>query len=424
MTRDELVDHICVSTGYNETDDIAACRKFAKQRDQMIYDSALWKSALVIVPISVDPTNNLDHAAGVVLLPEVISRAVALRSTVNAIRVNALEEYYRVDLDKFAEQSNPFEFSPMSPTWLTVRPKSDYWEIQELNHVIPSHADLSCAVGDLIKFVNDTGQQINIDDTTQAIQNVPDGETVYFEATNTTIRFNLSIGSDNSVITKVYIGSSLLTNQSPGPSSVVVIASSTPSSDTQPAKVIWRDAAGKRYEVNQALPITLTPDDDAGYFDIEAIFKPTTTGTVSVTLKSVPEASNIQTAYLVEVVLETLAATATRTASYQRLRLFGMPTQSVTLNALGKGKYQPLDYATQEPFLRNAENVLIAYTRGDLLRRGGENGNAQTAYQEAGQLLQQLKDLEAYQEANNQRIQPDGGYGPEFGLGPYTRPYF
>jgi hypothetical protein len=159
----------------------------------------------------------------------------------------------------------------------------------------------------------------------------------------------------------------------------------------------------------QNWPVTLTPTDAGSRFWVTAMFKPVTQGAITATIAGVNYA---------------LAAADTRSPSYQQIRVFGMPTQATTLRILGKRPYQALDYGTEEPFLRNSENCLIAFTRGDLLRRGGENANAQLAFQEAAAMLQELKDVEAVQAANNQRIMPDSGYGPEWGFGPYTRPYF
>lgn len=113
-----------------------------------------------------------------------------------------------------------------------------------------------------------------------------------------------------------------------------------------------------------------------------------------------------------------LDADETSSPRYQRLRLFPRPTADLTLKVLGKAKYEPLEFDQQEPALRNCTNALLAYMRGSLRRRGGENGAAQLEFAEANALLEQVKQIEALQAANNQRFLPEEGYGPEHGLGP------
>lgn len=410
MTVADLVDHICTSTGYSDTDDQAACRKFILARDRMIFDGSLWKDSLVMVPIALDPTNNLDHAAGFVLCPEVVDNVVAVRTTANAVRINALEFYYGFDLDRFADMGNPFEFSILSPIWFTVRPAANPWVSQPtVNQTF--HRELNCSVGDVFKFVNDTGELINV--STPGLSNVfgrvAAGDTFYFSAPTTQVWFNYTTSPFNPI--NVY-KRTLVPYQSTGPGASLVITSGA--GDTGNIKVIWRDQAGKRYTTVAALPsVTLTPDDGAGYFEIEAIFKPVTTSDLTLTLTDITG---------VPVSLATLSKTATRSPSFQRLRLFGIPNTAVTMNILGKGKYLPLDMDSQEIFLRNSENVLIAFVRGDLLRRGGENGAAAAAYTEAEALLSALRDGETVQSANNVRITPDDGFGPNWELGPYTWP--
>lgn len=325
MTRDELVTFICTSTGYGEPDDIAACQTFLIARDRMIYDSALWKDALVMVEIAVDPVNNPDHAEGIIFLPEVIARPVAVRTLENAVRVTDLGQYFRIDPDQFARTGQPFEFAIMNPAFYVFR------------HYASGAYD-----------VNSIGLAL------------PDG--------------------------------------------AAGIAST--------ARVVWRDQDGNRYTTNCAVGNVLNfPDGStqlsSGRIEIEAIFCQANTGGIG--LFAYDQGHSPPRVFL-NVVLD---SAATRSPSYQRLRLFGMPTVATTLRVLGKSKYQPLDYATQEPSLRNSENALIALTRGDLLRRGGENGSAMQAFQEGTALLQQLKDLEAVQAASNSRIIPESGYGPD-----------
>lgn len=445
VTLLELIANVCTATGYLEDDDKAACRTFLTQRDRLIYDSALWKDSLVMCPVAVDPVNNADHAEGLVLLPEAIGRPVAVRTAENAVRVNGLETYFRYDADKFAETGTPFEFSIMPPAWFTVRPVAD--PFTHTNVVVPAYAfsvvdnipgapvgifdvlgsTVNLTVGKVYQLKaasTMSGYIIKSDDGNFELEKLvrtTAGQTVYFTATSDQVMF---LGPDDGHLSGDFHEVGLyafdgnldkieLTTRfkSSGAGSTLKLEGDVDAI----VRVLWRDSKGEKYNTTGKLPLTLVPNDDAGFFEIDAVFKSSTNAPLTITLIDGTGVTCLQA---------TLAAAATRSPTYQRLRLFGIPSTAVVLKVLGKAKYDPLDFDTQEQTIRNSENCLLAFGRGDLLRRGGENGAAQLAFQEAAALLQQLKDVEAVQAANNQRIIPDSGYGPEWGIGPYIRPYF
>jgi hypothetical protein len=170
---------------------------------------------------------------------------------------------------------------------------------------------------------------------------------------------------------------------------------------------VWRDEAGKRYEQTGSIPQTLTPDDNAGYFEIESIYKSTTIGTVSATLNDADGSTSV---------IGTMPPTATRTPSYQRVRLFDTPSQAFVLKVVGKVKCDTLDFDNQEPTLRGCENVLIAFAQGDMLERERQYDKAQAMFAEAAMLLEQLKRIEVVQQAHNVRIIPQYGFVSEYDL--------
>jgi hypothetical protein len=417
MTRDELVTFICTSTGYGEPDDIAACQTFLVARDRMIYDSALWKDSLVMCEIAVDPVNNADHAEGIVFLPEVIARAVAVRTAENAVRVTDLGQYFRIDLDQFARTGQPFEFSILNPAWFVWR------GTQALQ--------LVTAVGDTapIKIVwrDELGKRFSRSLLNGALLAA---NAVVGAVKNGVLVSGAGEAEANGFLLKqaaTYAGRPLYLGGTASYLGAGVFAGAGPQLHWDPDFNLWSLGAvfggpgfGDAYTSadNVATPDLVTtwayasdpthpplPTVIATYpgrLEIEAMFKPATTADVS-----------LDPSLTGDIAGGTLATTDTRSPSYQRLRLFGMPTVATTLRVLGKAQYEALDFATQEPGLRNSENALIAFTRGDLLRRGGENGAAGQAFQEGTVLLQQLKDLEAVQAASNSRIIPDSGYGPD-----------
>lgn len=125
MNLTTLVERAGLESGYNDTDDIAAGKKFARHWDEHIHNYALWKDALVVVEVAVDPTTNEDHAEGTVYLPDIVDRVVAVRSTERAILIQGQEHYYRMDYDTFTQSGEPIEFMILPPAWFKWRVPSD-----------------------------------------------------------------------------------------------------------------------------------------------------------------------------------------------------------------------------------------------------------------------------------------------------------
>lgn len=414
MNLSELVNFVCTATGYIEGDDQAACRTFLLARDRMIYDAALWKSSLVMANIQLDPTSNLDHAEGIVMLPEEFQRPVGVRTGDNAVRVNAVENYFRFDADKFIETGTPFEFAEIQPllaVWRGISAIVIACDLGEANVAIKvvwrdgniiktSEFTLQAnGVGNVKYLVPAGSREIVIDAGGEADANGSyafDTASGFWKNAN---GYNLAVEGAYWIL------------RTPDRSAIVYFA---PISTN-----VWQGVGSFSPSggATGALPAPTAAFPDAARAEILAVYKPATQAPVLVGYSGADGS-------LSGTVLATIESDALMSPSFPRLRLFGIPSVAVALRVLAKAKYQPLADDRQEQTLRNSENCLVAFARGDLLRRGGENGAAQLAYQEASALLQELKDLEAVQAANNQRIIPDQGYGPEWGLGPYIRPYF
>jgi hypothetical protein len=318
MNLATLVERACLESGYNDTDDVAAAAKFARHWDEHIWNAALWKDALVACDVAVTPGSNDDHAEGIVFLPEVIDRVVAVRTAANQILVQGQEHHYRMDYDSFTAEGAPVEFHILPPAWFTWHADADYIYIR-------SRTDADAEEIIHVSWVDGLGRK-----TTQTF----------------------TIGSHTQ------------------------LAPETP-------------PTGKVTVLRVAKPTTTAPI---------AVYDPTT--------------------ILDDQAGNALVLSDDHSPLYQRLRLLPIPTADLTLKVLGKAKCEPLEFDQQEPALRNCTNALLAYIRGSLKRRGGENGAAQLEFAEANALLEQVKQIEALQAANNQRFLPEAGYGPEHGLGP------
>lgn len=128
MNLADLTNYVTVKSQLIETDDQAACQLFLSKRYELIFNSYLWKDALTMVNVPVDPINNLDNANGVVLLPTQIDRLVGIRTPNNSVRIQGLEHFYRIDWDAFCPNPQSFqgfcpsEMSILNPIWFSARP--------------------------------------------------------------------------------------------------------------------------------------------------------------------------------------------------------------------------------------------------------------------------------------------------------------
>ncbi len=421
MNLADMASYVCSKVNQTETDDVAACKTFLRRRYESVLNDQLWKDSLAMVSVSVDPAN-ADNAAGVVVLPELIDRPIAVRGPNNSVVVNPLERYFRIDLDMFLRTGTAFEMALLSPAWLTVRPDTSLW-VDVTSSLATNDGvlwTLAISAGQIFRITNSGTSAFTVHDLLFTVNTLCNpGDTIIVSgAVDTPLKFTWTDFSHAIFLGTVerLSASTLPTNTSTGPNTssnnpntTVTIASSD-AGDTNKIKIIWRDQAGKRYEQTGALPQTLTPDDDAGYFEIEAIFKPTTTGTVTVTLNDTSGLTST---------LGTLAPTDTRTPAYQRIRIFDMPAadaSAVVLRVAGKVKCDQLDFDNQEPVLRDCENILLAFAQGDMLERERRYGQAQAMFAEAVAHLEQYKKRETVQQAYNKRIIPQFGYGGDWQL--------
>lgn len=122
-----------------------------------------------------------------------------------------------------------------------------------------------------------------------------------------------------------------------------------------------------------------------------------------------------------------ILATETRMQKYQRVRLFPRPTSAISIRALVKRKYLPITDDYEEPRLRQAENVLIAYATGDMLRRSNKFGMANEAYAEGAALLAKLENIEFFQQAQRMQLVPEiegSGFGSDVDFAGGTKGYW
>lgn len=170
----------------------------------------------------------------------------------------------------------------------------------------------------------------------------------------------------------------------------LTIACTNEGDNNSSVKVRWIDENTELQ--NTVVQITTVPVSIGNGFVVEAFTKNTSTGTV--------------TLYADGVAVITLQPSATSAEPFHRIRLVQKPIQDFTLRVLAKKKFSPLILDTDEPFLLDVDNCLIAFGQADMLERQRQYGKSQAKLTEALGLLEQIAKIEMEQQASNPRLIP------------------
>ena len=397
MNLADLTSYICTKGQMTGTADRAAAKLFLSKRYELIYNSYLWKDSLVMVDVTVDPAD-ADNAEGIVLLPEVIDRVVAIRTADRSVRVRGLEDYYRIDADQFARTGSAFEFSLLSPVWFIWR---GYHGL-----VIQAAEAGDNSVEMLVTWRDETGARF--------VQKLKHGDKLSYpipaDALTTTVT-----GCGQSDVNGTYVtpgkinGKPYFTKggvtliQWDGSKwklySLTMLAYAYESA----AAVATPDLVTNWTAINGApnpLPLFSAFAGAVRRFEVESVFKPTTTNIMILNAQFNGDSAG-----------GIIGATDLKSPSYQRVRLFSIPSVATTLKVLGKKKFEPLTFDQEEPAIKNLDNCLLALALGDLWARRRQMGKAAMFYQEGAALLKELALLETVQAAHNTQFLPDGGAG-------------
>lgn len=327
MNIADLAALVCETVRKPDSDSLSACKNYLKQRDQMLWDGNLWRDSLVMLSTSLDPDATFDVANnplvatnGVVLLPRLIQKVLAIRKTSGPVPVQVLERFFMDSLDAFNQTGEPVEFSLLSPVVLQLAEETFFWAWT---------GGASVAV-----------QSKCYDSSTQMYGRV-----------NATVTTPTNIGY----------------------TAELVDVTKAPQGD------------------NYVLSLGYGPNSNS-----------------ITTFDSVPPL-------------------ATRATPRQRIRLLPAPTKSLSLRVLGKQRYDPIVSDYEEPRLALAENVLIAYATGDMMRRSNKFGMANEAYAEGAALLGKLENIEFFQQAQRMQLVPEiegMGFGQDVGSNGSTKGFW
>lgn len=421
MNRSEIVDFCTKKTQLVQTDDVEFAQLATSRRYELIYNAYLWKDSLVMVQMPFDATTDADNAEGILVLPQMIDRVVAIRSQTQSVRVQELEYYYRIDYDAFSQgTTNVYgaaaEFSILSPIWFVWRgyaglsvlysdPNTDTLPIlvtwrdvkgiqfrQQLNN------------GNLI---SSTPATIGDDDPRVIIVSgagTADANGVYTGTGAIGAQYTQVANSNYFIVWTGAVWRISFDTQSPlGIKKLYRVPDTTGNPPVYSTG--WIQEGGDS-------PVPTTAEGVNTRIEIASVYKPVTVGTVTL----VPQVTGDDAG-------GSLATTDTASPSYQRVRIFQIPSAALTLNVLGKMPVSPLTYDQEVPQIRNIDNCLIAFVCGDLLQRARQYGKAQVMYQEGAALLKELANLETVQAANHTQFIPDNGMGDAY-FGPGQSGYW
>jgi hypothetical protein len=386
-----------------DTDDVAAAQMFLQRRLEMIWNSALWRDSLLEATLTINPddTTTLSDSywiseRSVLLLPAAIEKVIAARLNTNILEASSLESYYRTDTDWLDYQGTPFEFQVLKPVVM------EWASAQMLSAFDTNAADSSAVPAISCNFSYS-----------------PDGVTIS----------NGTWGMSGNA-TPIATALQLFTFSKPVTQGNVML--SIPGADLVPSGAIYPKSTDE-YDVSGLLTpgaaylIKWGPNDTYFNYGVSAdnstqIHNPGGGGTSIFTYPAgatyavlgVGDSDNTPVTATISPLrcAVTVQAARNNAPMHQRIRLTEAPTVSTNLRVLGKGKCPILGPYDSTP-ITNAEPALMAFARGDLLLRQRQFGKAALAQQEGASLLKELVENEAFQQAGEFRIQPDGGFGSD-----------
>jgi hypothetical protein len=411
MNLTDLANHICQQCGMNDKDDVSAAKMFLQRRLEMIWNTQLWRSSLIEATLTVNPDGTTTLAdtvwipsRGTLLLPTAFDSVLAVRQDAHAMNVASLESYYRTDTDWLNMQGDPTEFQILRPAVAEFPTPINLFA----NGAGGSYAFTASADG----VTNSSGTgKAGIQENAASLGAF---QVVYTFTGSTTAKLDYGIAVINippSLGGFEYQGAVQLSALFADNNSVTVAD--------------WSNQDGSLKSAFSVLP----PD----CVSVGGVYADFFAGNQSVPANSLvldmnvftgaagpgPNAAAAFSHSFVPLLPANYSATQNALPVHQRIRLTTNPQLAVNLRVLGKMACPILGDYDSAP-INNVEPCLMAYARGDMLLRQRQNGKAQLAAQEGASLLAQLARSEAFQTANNFRIQPDGGFGADSPL--WTQP--
>jgi hypothetical protein len=412
MTKLEMANFICGKVNQTDPEDIEACKGFLSRRHEMLWQDQLWKDSLVeyrqtLDPVAANytPASNYLPTKGVLLLPPGIERVLAVRDASRSIQVQRPEYFYRIDWDAFAQRGAAHDFM-LLPACV--------WEWD--SEVYPLALRTSAADSEVsisVDLIDADGVGVSRSSHTLAVEKRLLGFSSQLDvfsksATDGAVRL-AAINPDDAIVISGAGTAGVNGTYTRAEEDV----NGRPAYEKGDYRISWLLGnifdPGDKWAVYDNPPAPLSAS--RYYFSTDDVDVPqivTTWQTGGVAVGDLPGPTFPEPASVLTVSAETINA-----ARRQRIRLVEIPDVALTIRVLGKRPAPDFSGDNDEPGLSGIANCLIAFSMGDMLQRERQYGKANALFSEAMQLLDQLKRVEVVQQAHNQRIIPDSGFGGE-----------
>lgn len=385
MTLSEMAVFICGKVNQTEAEDISACKGFLRARRDMVWADRLWKDSVVeltqtLSPDGYDATKTWLPSKGVLLLPPIIERVLAVRTSERTLNAQSREYFYRIDYDAFAQSGCALDY--------VLLPKC-VWEFDTAQYVRINRESVSDAGTSVTTEVIQT-DAVSV---TRSISSLSSADQFLAQ----TDRVDRMIKPETSGFVKLNVTSVL--NQG--------VKNDT---DSEIAFSISSDG-----DIFNAPTIVVEPGETGLFSGIIEIRGPGVFYDIPGGTDFVGTLTFDGTQFTPDSpeTIVTLAASDTSAPLRQRIRLVEIPTQETTIRVLGKRTPPAFTDDNDEPGLSGADNCLLAFGQADMLERERQYSKAKDKFDEAMLLLDQLVRQETVQQAHNARLIPGGGYGDD-----------
>lgn len=406
MTLLDMANFICGKVNQTEAEDVAACKGFLTQQHETLWHAQLWKDALVSYTQTLAPTGYAPSATwlptkGVLLLPSIIERVLAVRSDSRKLNIRRPEFYYRVDYDAFIKIGTPADFLVLPAcVWewdTTVRLYLDRGDLADKN--APVTIDYLEADGitvsrkavpltDAISAVINKNTSPTATDRVDAMLKRASTGSVSLRAVGTTTVTNNSVATRIDIYVHNDAGNlfGLVLSLQPGASGNITAL--------LPGKTISVFAHGDVFT-----PLSeWTFDDGVGAFS----------GTFTY-----DDSDGLQAQTETDVVVIALAAADKAAKMRQRIRLVEIPNASLVIRVLGKRVVPSFSDDLDQPAMNGFVQPLLALGQAEMLERERQYSKAGAKKQEGMMLLQELIAVETVQQSHQTQIIPESGYGDD-----------
>lgn len=408
MTLLSMANYICGKVNQTDAEDVTKCKGFLAQFHEMIWNDQLWKDSLVEYSQALDATasaytlsSTYLPSLGVVLLPAMIQKVLAVRTDARKLNIQRPEYYYRIDYDAFAKAGTPADFICLPPAvWQTNAATSKFY-LQRSDA-----GDAAASVkGDILES---------------------DGVTVTRKTAVLAQQHNALINRDTSPTSSGRVDA-LLKNATTGSVLLRAIGAATITNNSVATTIdvyahndgsnlfglVCRLAPGETGTFTERLPALLLTVFPAGSVSVALGEIPISNGGAWSGTVAYSDGNGLEEMTDTSKTVATLLAGDTAGQKRQRIRLVQIPDSAIALRVLGKRSMPSFTDDLDEPAINGITNCLLAFGQADMLERERQYGKAELKKKEGVMLLQQLQAQEVVQQAHQSQIIPESGYGDD-----------